>query len=206
MSLSHLFCLNKMVAALTVATIVISCGHKLASSDTEVSKNTPVQTADSLYATRVENGILKFRLETGRMEKYQVSEDESYEDYSGGFNVFGYNADGLLETEIIADKARHTVMGKGEKWSAFGDVVITNYIKGEVITTDTIYWDQKEKKISTDCYVRLETPQGLMQGYGMESDEMVRHAFLLRPFDSYGIVDSTKVEYTDTANFIGPRF
>lgn len=193
-----------MVATLIVATIVMSCGHKLSQTDTAVDVNTPVQTVDSLYAERVQNGIMKFRLETSRMEKYSVSDDESYEEFSGGFNVYGYSDDGLLETEIIADKALHTVSDTGEKWSAFGDVVITNYIKGQVIETDTIYWDQKEKKIWTDCYVRLSSPQGLMQGYGMESDEMVRHAFLLRPFDSYGVVDSTKIEYTDTANFIGP--
>jgi len=193
-----------VVAALTVATIVISCGHKLGQTDTDVDVNTPVQTADSLFATRMENGILKFRMETGRMEKYNVSDDESYEEFTGGFNVYGYTDEGLLETEILADEARHTVTAQGEKWSAFGDVVITNYIKGQVINTDTIYWDQKEKKISTDCYVRLSSPQGLMQGYGMESDEMVRHAYLLRPFDSFGVVDSTKIEYTDTANFIGP--
>lgn len=204
MTLSDFFRNVEVVAALSAATIVVSCGGKLSQTDQAVDVNTPVQTADSLYATRVEDGVLKFRLETARMEKYQVSEDESYEEYSGGFNVFGYTDEGLLETEIIAEKARHTQTGTGEEWSAFGDVVITNYIKGQVINTDTIYWDQKEKKIWTDCYVMLSSPQGLMQGYGMESDEMVRNASLLRPFNSYGVVDSTKVEYIDTANFIGP--
>ena len=74
--------------------------------------------------------------------------------------------------------------------------------------TDTLYWNREEKKIYTDCYVRLYSPQGFMQGYGMESDERARDAQLLRPFDGYGIIsnDTTRRVYTDTVNFIGPRY
>ena len=72
--------------------------------------------------------------------------------------------------------------------------------------TDTIFWDQSEKKIYTHCYVKLTSPDGMTQGVGMESDEMARNAYLLSPFDSYGLIsnDSTSVSYVDSANFIGP--
>ncbi len=194
-----------MVAVIPMAaTIFISCGNKLHSTDTVVDRETPVQVVDSIYATKTENGRQVFRMTAGRMEKYKMSDTLSYEDFSGGFFVYGYNEDGLLETEIISEKARHTTLEEDEKWSAFGNVVIKNMLKGETIETDTLYWDHKEQKIWTLCYVRLTSPQGFMQGFGMESDEMARNAELLRPFNSYGIVDSTKVEYMDTANFIGP--
>jgi len=194
-----------MVAVIPmVATIFVSCGNKLHSTDTVVSRDTPVQVVDSIYATKSENGRQVFRMTSARMEKYKISDTLSYEDFSGGFFVYGYNEDGFLETEIVSEKARHTTLEKDEKWSAFGNVVIKNLLKGETIETDTLYWDHKEQKIWTLCYVRLTSPQGFMQGFGMESDEMARNAELLRPFNSYGIVDSTKVEYLDTANFIGP--
>jgi len=194
-----------MVAVIPMAaTIFVSCGNKLHSTDTVVSRDTPVQVVDSIYATKSENGRQVFRMTSARMEKYKISDTLSYEDFSGGFFVYGYNEDGFLETEIVSEKARHTTLEKDEKWSAFGNVVIKNLLKGETIETDTLYWDHKEQKIWTLCYVRLTSPQGFMQGFGMESDEMARNAELLRPFNSYGIVDSTKVEYLDTANFIGP--
>ena len=71
--------------------------------------------------------------------------------------------------------------------------------------TDTIYWDRKSEEIYTDCYVKLFSDQGLMQGYGMRSDDRARNAILLKPFDSYGYSqeDSTKVAI-DSVNFIGP--
>ena len=71
--------------------------------------------------------------------------------------------------------------------------------------TDTIYWDRNKAEIYTDCYVKLYSSQGLVQGKGMRSDDRARNATLLSVFDSFGITesDSTKVAI-DTANFIGP--
>ena len=65
--------------------------------------------------------------------------------------------------------------------------------------------DAKNKEIWTDCYVRLSSDDGVMQGYGMRSDEMARNSILLHPFDNTFFVnsDSTKV-VIDTLNFIGP--
>ena len=92
-----------------------------------------------------------------------------------------------------------------ESWQAFGNVVVRNLIKQEVMETDTLYWDQKNEKIFTDCYVRMYSPDGFMQGYGMESDQRARNSIILKPFNSYGIIvqDSTAV-LTDSVNFIGP--
>ena len=95
--------------------------------------------------------------------------------------------------------------------SCYQDSTLKNLVARDLhvsneMETDTIYWDQKEKKIYTHCYVKLFSPQGMMQGVGMESDEMARNAELLNPFDGYAVInnDSTKVSYVDSANFIGP--
>jgi lipopolysaccharide export system protein LptC len=123
-----------------------------------------------------------------------------------GINVKAYTPDGMLETEMNAKVAIHYTLGKNEKWKAYGNVVVKNYIKGETMETDTLYWDRANKKIYTNCLVRLQSPDLFMQGYGMESDEMARNAIILNPFDSYGVVqrDSTEIAYIDTVNFIGP--
>ena len=121
--------------------------------------------------------------------------------------MFGYSSDGSLETTIRSDNALHEKHrgSDKEKWSAFGHVVVKNVIKQETMETDTLYWDQAGHEIFTDCYVKLYSPSGFMQGYGMRSDEMARNSIIHRPFDSYGVVvqDSTEV-VIDTANFIGP--
>ena len=71
--------------------------------------------------------------------------------------------------------------------------------------TDTLYWDRKNEKLYTDCYVKLYSPDGFMQGYGMESDQRARESVIKRPFNSFGYVnqDTTAVKI-DSVNFIGP--
>ena len=122
------------------------------------------------------------------------------------FLNYGYTEEGLLETEIIADNARHLSYDDGrESWEAFGNVVVKNLINQETMETDTLYWDQKNERIYTHCYVRMYSPDGFAQGYGMESDQRARDTELFNPFNNYAIMgqDSTKV-VIDSVNFIGP--
>ena len=125
-----------------------------------------------------------------------------------GLAVYGYTDDGLLESIIVSDNARHEVPAgkdKDEIWSAFGDVIIHNVINQQTMETDTIYWDQTSKEIYTDCYVKMYSPDGFMQGYGMRSDERARNAVLNRPFNNYSVVEKdTTVIVIDSVNFIGP--
>ncbi len=198
----------KMVAVLWIATIAVSCANKLRSVDADQISSAPTQVILDMNAAQTENGVVQMRLVAPRMERYELGTDESMELFPEGFNVLAYNEEGLLETQIVSDKAEHKVSGDTEQWSAYGNVVITNYLEGQRLMTDTLYWDRERQKIYTDCYVRLYSPQGFMQGYGMESDERARDAQLLRPFDGYGIIsnDTTGRVYEDTVNFIGPRY
>lgn len=195
-----------MVATVfAVATIVLSCKGETGEEPLDLTK-IPVQTIENMNAVQTNNGDLQMRMEAPLLQRFQ-NDEESYELFPGGFYVYAYNQEGMLETQIRSDVAKHTTAAKSkeEKWEAFGNVIITNFIKGEKMETDTLYWDREKGKIYTHAFVRMYSPGGYMQGYGMESDEMARNARIMRPFDSYGIIgrDSTST-YIDTVNFIGP--
>ena len=192
--------------ALAVATNVVSCSNKVDQGEIVDINKVPRQVIGGMYAVQTNNGGLQMRLEADLMERFQNdSTNESYELFPEGFKVYAYNEEGLLETHIYSDIAKHTTIKDGEKWEAYGNVVVENYIKGQQLFTDTLYWDRKNERIYTHCYVRMYSPEGFMQGYGMESDQRARDSKLLNPFDSYGIVvqDSTEVR-VDSVNFIGP--
>ena len=192
--------------AMAVAFVVYSCKNDLGTAEKLDLSQTPVQVVDRMFVVQSENGMLQMRMEADLMERYD-NDTVSYELFPKGIAVFGYNEDGLLETEITSDEARHIKekKSKDEKWEAYGNVVVKNIINQEVMETDTLYWDRKNEKIFTHCYVKMYSPDGFMQGYGMESDQRARNSVILEPFDSYGIVvqDSTEVR-VDSANFIGP--
>jgi len=198
---------NAIASTLVLAFVLYSCKSNLAEAQKLDLSVTPIQVVDTMLLINSDNGRLKMRIESGRMEVYEY-DTLSYNYFPEGIRVFGYNIEnGLLETTIVADEARHDKYAHGgnDVWSAYGNVVVTNILKREKIETDTLYWDAKNKEIWTDCYVRLSSGDGVMQGYGMRSDEMARNSILLKPFDNEFFVssDSTKV-VIDTLNFIGP--
>jgi LPS export ABC transporter protein LptC len=195
----------KMIAtAAAVAFVVYSCKGKLAEAEQLNLSETPVQVVDDMFMQQSENGMVKMRAEAPRMEKYE-KDSLDYELFPEGFFVYGFDETGKLETEIVADNARHQKFDDGrESWEAFGNVVVKNLINQEVMETDTLYWDQKNEKIYTHCYVRMYSPDGFMQGYGMESDQRARNSIIYKPFNSYGILEQEEPVLLDSVNFIGP--
>ena len=195
-----------MATALAVAFVVFSCKSNLSEAEVLDLSETPLQRVDSMFFLQSENGRLKMRVEAPVMEVYD-HDSVSFDLFPKGLSVYGYTEDGHLETTIRSQQARHDVNKKSgeEKWSAFGNVVVRNIIKQQTMESDTIYWDQTKKEIWTDCYIKMYSPSGFMQGFGMRSDDMARNAIIMRPFNSYGVVqqDSTKV-VLDSVNFIGP--
>ena len=194
-----------IATACAVAFVVMSCKGKLDVASSIDINEVPMQTVDNMFVVSTENGRMQMRMEAELMERYD-KDSVVYELFPKGFAVYAYTEEGLLEQKILSDNARHMKYKDGrESWSVFGNVVVKNLIKQETMETDTLYWDQKEEKLYTDCYVKMYSPSGFMQGYGMESDQKTNESYILRPFNSYGVVtqDSTKV-VIDSVNFIGP--
>jgi lipopolysaccharide export system protein LptC len=195
-----------LAGVLALASIVVSCGDGLAEADTIDLSKTPVQTLENMFTVQTKNGKVEMRIEAPLMETYE-NDTLKTDMFPKGLSVYSYNDEGLLESLVFSDNASHKVDKKGfsdDVWSAFGNVMIHNVLNRETIETDTIYWDQTKKEIYTDCYVKLYSPDGFMQGYGMRADDHARNAILHKPFNSYGVTaqDSTLV-VIDSVNFIG---
>ena len=153
-----------MATALAVAFVVYSCKGKLSEADRLDLSVTPLQRVEDMFFVQTENGLLKIRVEAPVMESYD-NDTVAYELFPEGLYVYGYAADGLLETSIRSDAARHNQprRGSAELWQAFGNVVVRNEIKQETIETDTLYWDQSKHEIYTDCYVKMYSSSGFIK-------------------------------------------
>ena len=193
-------------AAAVAFVVYLLAGKKKGDSDHLDLTKVPMQTVDDMFAVQTKNGIVVMRIEADKMLRYE-NDTTTMEIFPEGFAVYSYTDEGLLETILLSDQARHlTFKGTdGEEWQAFGNVSVQNIIKRETMETDTIYWDQRSHQIYTDCYIRMYSPDGFMQGYGMRSDDKARNAIIHKPFNSYSVVvqDTTAV-LVDSINFIGP--
>lgn len=200
--------MTRMLAiTFVVASIVLSCKSKIAQTDGTMSSDKPLQVVEDMFVIQSDYGKVSMRVEAGIMEHYE-NDSCSIDKFPEGIAVYGYTQDGLLESVIISDDARHVVPKdkfKDEIWEAFGNVVIHNVLKKETMETDTVYWDQTKKEIYTDCYVKMYSPDGFMQGYGMRSDDHANNSILFNPFNAYAVTaKDTTVVIIDSVNFIGP--
>ena len=195
-----------MAVAFAAAILLSSCREP--ENITFDFEQTPVQVVHDMQVLQTDKGGAEMRMQAPLMQRFDYVRDSvrhTYELYTDGFFVNAYTENGQLETTVTANQAKHiTTLGE-ESWSAFGDVVVINHIKGERMETDTIYWNKEEQQIYTDCYVRLASESGLMQGFGMTSDDRARNSIILRPFDSYAVEHDSTYMYVDTINQMGPR-
>ena len=208
--MKHLSHIAEILAITAViASSFVSCRQGIAKAERLDLSKTPLQSIDDVFAVQSRNGQLEMRLEATKMEHYDADSLE-YDYFPEGISVYTYTAEGLLESVIVSDKAIHKTPKKENKssdevWEAYGNVVLHNVINKETMETDTIFWDQTKKEIYTDCYVKVYSPDGFMQGYGMRSDERARNSIIMKPFNNFAVVvkDTTEV-LIDSANFIGP--
>ena len=195
-----------MATTSVVAFVVFSCKGKLGEAESLNLSEMPVQRVENMFTVQTKNGVVVMRTVANLTERFD-RDTLTFETFPKGIAVYSYTDDGLLETTLFADNARHETNKRTnvEKWAAYGNVEIENVIKKQVIQTDTIYWDRTDEKLYTDCYVRMSSPDGFMQGYGMRSDQKANNSIILRPFNSYAVVvqDTTAV-VIDSVNFIGP--
>ncbi|MBR5018079.1 MAG: LPS export ABC transporter periplasmic protein LptC [Bacteroidales bacterium] len=196
----------RVAVAFAAAILLFSC--KEPEQVTFDFERVPVQVVHDMQVLQTDKGSAEMRMHAPLMQRFNFVKDsveQSYELYSDGFFVDMYTEDGQLETTVTANQARHVTTEGSESWSAFGDVVIINHIKGEKVETDTIYWNKAEQQIYTDCYVKLTSDSGLLQGFGMTSDDRARNSVILRPFDWYAVERDSTYHFVDTVNAMGPQ-
>jgi LPS export ABC transporter protein LptC len=71
---------------------------------------------------------------------------------------------------------------------ARGNVVVRNFQKHEQLNTESLVYDQVAKKVSTKDFVKITTPDRIIIGTGMESDEL---------FDNWVIRDVTSTIFVE---------
>lgn len=195
-----------IATASAVAFVLYSCSDRLSRAEKIDLSSTPLQTVDSMYLIQTKNGKIEMRVVTAVMQHFE-NDSVTFDLFPSGMNVYAYTEDEVLESTIVSDQASHYIYknSREEIWKAYGNVVVRNLVNNQTMESDTIYWDQSKKEIFTDCYVRMYSPDGLIQGYGMRSDERARNAIVLNPFNNFGVVvKDTAAVIIDSVNFIGP--
>ena len=116
----------------------------------------PAISIENLKTTYTEDGRIKGKLQA-RLTEHFDGIVEPYIQFNQGVSIVMYNKENAIETSMIADKAIYYQTKK--TWEATGNVVISN-INGDVLRTNKLYGDDKEKKIFTNEFVQITKRDG----------------------------------------------
>lgn len=81
-----------------------------------------------------------------------------------------------------------------EQWHLKGDVEVKGYQDGDQtqLNTEEAYWNLKDNQIYTDKFVRIETKNELLTGYGLQARQDLSYYSLMTP---QGVINLESTEF-----------
>lgn len=129
--------------------------------------NSPMEIQEDLVLEYSDSGFTRLLLKAPLAETYSQLE-KPYRLFPKNINVNFYDKEGNENSRLRANYAKQ--MMNTQIWEAKGNVVVLNK-KGEQINTELMYWDQKKGLIYSDAYVKITTPDKIIEGNGFEANQ-----------------------------------
>ncbi|MHC1777320.1 MAG: LPS export ABC transporter periplasmic protein LptC [Lentimicrobium sp.] len=172
---------SKSVAIFFMAAL-LSCNNEME----EIRRLSVTDTTPSSYARNVsiaesESGRIKYNLSATLLNRYESSDKGSTTIFPEGFKVVFYDSlqPGLVRTEITAEYGEDN---EGKRiMEAKSNVIVINHLKGEKLNTEQLIWDKNTRKVYSDKFVTITTPDKIIYGEGMESDEKFERWTIRKP-------------------------
>lgn len=120
---------------------------------------------------RSDSGMLVAKLTAPVMRRLEHDKaDSSMLEFPKGFKIFMFeNGDTAQSSIIRGDYGVH--YDKKEMVVAKHNVVVENVQTQEVLETETLFWNQKKKKIYTSCFVKISSPDKIIFGDSLTANE-----------------------------------
>ncbi|MCF8370280.1 MAG: LPS export ABC transporter periplasmic protein LptC [Bacteroidales bacterium] len=167
-NIQRYFCKSILASMLMGASVLFSCTSDIKQINFPVDLSTlPMQSAKNIEILYSDSAVLKIKIVAPVLERYTNKEDP-YIEFKDGINVFFYDEDKNIESSLKANYA--TFDEKTETWEAKEDVVVVNK-KGEIINTELLIWDRKNKLLTSDKFVKITTAEEILYGEGFEADQ-----------------------------------
>lgn len=142
-----------------------------------------------------DSGITRYRLKAKEWLIYGKAADPHWYFPEG---IYVEKFDSLFQTEasIKADTAYY--YDKKGLWELIGNVEVES-LQGEHFETSQLFWDQKQEKVYSDKYMRIEQEEKIITGIGFESNQSMTQ---YKIFNSQGIfpVSDAPVDTVRTAD------
>ncbi len=124
-------------------------------------------TAHDIIHTRSDSGRVQMRLKAPHMNRFDG--DNPSIEFPEGFVAFFYDSVDVVSSTIEAGYG--ISYEKTKLLLAQTDVVVENLKTKEVLNTETLYWNQREKTIFTQAPVKITSPDRIIYGDSLTATE-----------------------------------
>lgn len=112
--------------------------------------------------------VLKIKLQTPQMLKYEKDVKEPITIMPKGLFVIFYDEKGKESTTLKADYGVRYELSKRMEVKYNVEVINVN---GEKLNTEHLIWDEQKKKITSDAFVKITTAKEIIMGKGLEANQ-----------------------------------
>lgn len=127
----------------------------------------PEQIVYDFQTVYTDSGLVQIIAESPHMISYD-DKDAPYSEFPEGIKVRFYNGTEEVQSRLSAKFAIYYHQ-KG-LWEARDSVVAVNQ-KQEVLETELLFWNEREKSIYSDKFVKVTTAQQVIMGEKFESNQ-----------------------------------
>jgi LPS export ABC transporter protein LptC len=160
--------LSRILTVLLVAFTLASCENDLAKVEKIASNEAslPVETSRDINIIYSDSARVKAQLSSPLLKFYKVA--NPYHEMPSGLKVDFYGEDLKIESTLTAKSGRKF---QNQGIIEVKDSVVVINEKGERLNTERLIWNEKTRKIYTDKFVKITTPNEVIYGEGMEANQ-----------------------------------
>lgn len=165
--LFHRFIIKRFIPVTFVSGMFCACENDIEKVNELTSRtDLPAESARHVEMIFSDSGETKVKLNAPLLERYLG--DKPYVEFKEGVNVIFYDSlmkeDSRLKADYAIQRQSENII-EGKK-----DVEIINQ-KGEKLNTEHLIWDQQQRIIYTEAFVKITTADEVIMGDGLEADQ-----------------------------------
>ena len=150
-----------------VATIWAGCENDMATVHALIEQERiPTETGKDVEIEYSELGEVRSRVTAPTMKRFTVEENAT--EFPDGVQVKNYGSSGIVESTL---EANYGIMYQKEERVYLRDDVVLVNTKGEQLNCEELNWNWKTKRIFSDKFVKITTPEEVIWGKGFEAND-----------------------------------
>lgn len=156
-----------LIAFIITCVILTGCKNDPKEIDELLNRNSLEDKAEDVVIIYSEEGSVKVRMFATEFVRNDIAKPP-YTEMRKGLRVEFFNDSLQIESTLDAQYGRY-YEEKGN--ILIRDSVVVVNVKGDTLRTEELIWSQKVRKIYSEKFVRINTPDQIMYGDGLEANE-----------------------------------